>query len=192
MAPFVVVGILLLVVAIFFIVRKKPDDIRGYVSIPKKNDPEKVVADSARSIEGELFASNDYKARYELKNNNLVIYVFGKESFPRIDIDVNQNKIIDAGYDRAYGIKGGTINGICTSFIMSATSFTPCGGAPSRASLDFLDNEYSFILPLSELKSGPKTNSVSFQIAIYTRESNWIYFPEATGLDFTKVYTVAF
>lgn len=190
--PFLIGGILLLAVSIFFIVRKSPDDIHGYVTIPVKNDPGKIAADSATSTAGELFTTADYKGRYEIKNNDLIIYVFCKESFPRIDIDVNQNKIIDAGYDRAYGIQGGTINGICTSFILSATSFTPCGGAPSRATLNFLDNEYSFILPLKEITSVPKAKSVSFQVAIYTRESNWVHFPSTKDLDFTQVYSVTF
>jgi hypothetical protein len=183
--PFLLAGIALLSLIYFIANKKQTGDHAAHTK------PIKIVKTAEVNVTNStLFTTPDYKARYEIKNDALVLYIFCNESFPGVHVDVNQNKIIDSGYDRAYGIRGGTINVICPSFILTATDFTPCDSAASQASVTFLDKEYAFTLPLEEIKGAKDATTVSFQIFIYTKIGGRLYFPSANGVDFNNVYTV--
>jgi hypothetical protein len=137
-----------------------------------------------------LFSSPVYNASYELYSDKIVLHIFSYNSSPWIAFDVNQNNLVDAMLDRAYGITGN--NNICTQFLLSETSSTTCGGAPSNATLSIANGIYTFTIPLNEVTSSSNVDSVSLRFTFSSSERGDTYFPsENGGHDLRNVYKIS-
>lgn len=197
MLPLILVVVAILVI-LAFIFNTKNTTTAEKRDQPPKEDTTKTVeqpvdpgADKPTATNDVLFSIAGYKAGYELNNEVLVIHITSPNSFPSIDVDVNENKIVDPNLDRSYGIVGGSLNKICTQFLLSENSSTGCGVAPSNATLSVIDDIFTFSLPIAEIKGNPNSRSVSLQISIYNNQNGWQHFPDSNRFkDLSKVYTI--
>ncbi len=103
-----------------------------------------------------------------------------------IDVDVNQNSIIDAYYDRSYSSDG---SGICSQYRIDLNSWTTCGGAPSSATASKSNNYYTFTIPLSELESSASSTSISVGFWFWGSLNGYTYYP-GNEYNFSEMFVI--
>ena len=144
------------------------------------------------SNENVLIASPEYHVTYKLLQKN-VVFTIETSTFPGILADVNRNFAIDQRYDRRYGLQPNGSPVICARYIIASGAVTPCGSAPSAASLSVKNNVYTFSIPLSELKSNAGSTFIAVQFIFTKPDGKLIFFPaRKERIDFskTKVYLI--
>jgi lysozyme family protein len=138
-----------------------------------------------------LFSTTNYKAGYKVSDNKLILYILSLNSYPGIQFDVNQNKIIDSGLDREYGIISGTTDKICTQYLLNTTASTGCGAAVSKATLTKTNDEYTFTIPLYEVVASNNAVSASLRFSFYNKKTGSIRYPAgANNNDLTQTFTI--
>ena len=138
------------------------------------------------SNENVLIASPAYHVTYKLLNQN-VVFTIETSTSPGILADVNQNFAIDQRYDRRYGLLGNGSPVICARYIIASGAVTPCGSAPSAASLSVKNNVYTFSIPLSELKSNAASTFIAVQFIFTKPDGKLVFFPaRKERIDFSK------
>ena len=126
---------------------------------------------------------------------------FPKTDFVSIRVDVNQNGKIDPNIDVAYGIQGGTRDKLCTQYMLSATSYTGCGGFRSGATLKAAFKNtpnssrphpvWEFSIPTREI--GSDGNYAHLTLSFHQANKGYTHYPTAAGVStsFAKVYKVS-
>ena len=126
---------------------------------------------------------------------------FPKTDFVSIRVDVNQNGRIDPNIDVAYGIQGGTRDKLCAQYMLSATSYTGCGGFRSGATLQAGFKKtansssphpvWEFSIPTREI--GSDGNYAHLTLSFHQAGKGYTHYPTAAGVStsFAKVYKVS-
>ncbi len=181
---------------------KKPDSAREEPRKPRNggmnidtflNPPMKVVPVNPEILEptttkNPVVDDGRNKIIYRISNNYLMLYITTKQS-PSIKIDINQNSMIDANYDRAYGITRN--KSICVQYLIRSGTSSTCGAPPSKARLSIKGDVYAFIIPLDEIKINSASSvSVQFEFTNLSTLKRTFYPARSDYVDFTKVYKI--
>lgn len=77
-------------------------------------------------------------------------FVFSKEIWPSIKVDINQNGIIEKNFDRGYGIFRDSI--LCANFLIDEVASTSCGQY-TNSKLFCFHNSFVFYFPYKEISN---------------------------------------
>ena len=142
----------------------------------------------ANTSEQVLVSDEGYKVSYRISGSNIIFNISSSNSSPSIRVDVNQNSVIDKNVDKLYGETGNT-NEICAAYLIDASATTACGGAPSSASLTRKDFNFTYTIPIDELRSSSKNSSISVNFAFWSSTNGFKYFPENSTV-FSNVFVI--
>jgi hypothetical protein len=134
-----------------------------------------------------LVSDSKHYVSYQIVNDNIIFFMRSIQEGPMITVDVNQNGIIDKYLDRSYGERG---NGsICAQYLIDSKSWTTCGGAMSSSTLYRSNSNYTFTIPLSELKSSKSATSISVYFTFWSSSNGLTIYPQ-NGKNFSQMFII--
>lgn len=156
--------------------------------------------------------NNSHVVAYEKQGRNLTVTMemiadqsddrkaprWQEHDFAAMRIDLNNNLLLDRNLDVVIG-QAGLTDRICTSFLLSVSSTTPCGAFRSRASLkvsfasspfhDAAHPVFRFSIPLDEL--GQHSKVIGFNFYFHSKGGGFAFYPAASNIGNSFKETIA-